>query len=389
MSDNFGVDSDPEVFEVESIIGKMYTDGKPYYLIHWKHYEDPKYDTWEPRENLDCPEILEAFEKTEIAKKADQKYQEFLAGKYKTKSSHKNPIIQDIDEVNVTESSSTNNKKKKRKSAKKLDAVYLNETDETKISSSSDVLPNEENDSELEVVNSSKKRTKSSSRRSKPKQQKNNLPESNIDQPDSNKAAAVSKPSPKKTRSSTEASTSSKKTPSKPKETKRRPTKKSRVEESVNETTDEIPLQDTSEDQVPNQYKDDDSDFDLEAFKKSIVEEDSKKDQEFNQNAKATFILKQNSEFKSYKHKEMDYHAIYGIYPGTQLPGSLDGTAVIRFSDANQLKSNGFILAHLESGRVVPVNIEIARRMSPQKLIDCLIEEKLKIDTKKEKDLAI
>ena len=85
----------------------------------------------------------------------------------------------------------------------------------------------------------------------------------------------------------------------------------------------------------------------------------------------------------------MDYHAIYGIYPGTQLPGSLDGTAVIRFSDANQLKSNGFILAHLESGRVVPVNIEIARRMSPQKLIDCLIEEKLKIDTKKEKDLAI
>ena len=43
---------------------KRTTDsGKVEYLLKWKGYEDSE-NTWEPVENLDCAELIEAFEKS-------------------------------------------------------------------------------------------------------------------------------------------------------------------------------------------------------------------------------------------------------------------------------------------------------------------------------------
>ena len=51
-----------ENFEVEEIVNHRYRKGKIQYLIRWKNYgaED---DTWEPHENLDCPEKISAYDK--------------------------------------------------------------------------------------------------------------------------------------------------------------------------------------------------------------------------------------------------------------------------------------------------------------------------------------
>lgn len=58
-----GTEASPEGFVVESIVDKLVTpDGKVHYLLKWKGYPHSD-NTWEPEENLNCPELMEKFEK--------------------------------------------------------------------------------------------------------------------------------------------------------------------------------------------------------------------------------------------------------------------------------------------------------------------------------------
>lgn len=51
-----------ENFEVEEIVNHRFRKGKIQYLIRWKNYTSDD-DTWEPKENLECPEKIEAYNK--------------------------------------------------------------------------------------------------------------------------------------------------------------------------------------------------------------------------------------------------------------------------------------------------------------------------------------
>lgn len=63
----------PDEYIVEKIIdSRLNEKGVKEYLLKWIGYEE-KDNTWEPEENLDCPGLIEAFEKEKAKKDAERK----------------------------------------------------------------------------------------------------------------------------------------------------------------------------------------------------------------------------------------------------------------------------------------------------------------------------
>lgn len=49
-------------FEVQEILDDKLIDGRKHYLVRWKGF-DNGHDSWEPRKNLHCPDILNKYDK--------------------------------------------------------------------------------------------------------------------------------------------------------------------------------------------------------------------------------------------------------------------------------------------------------------------------------------
>jgi len=88
MTDEETVEGVPaeDDYIVESILDKRITNGVVEYLLKWKGYTEDD-NTWEPRANLECPELIDEFER-------ERKKEEKAAGK-----KGREPKVKEVKEV--------------------------------------------------------------------------------------------------------------------------------------------------------------------------------------------------------------------------------------------------------------------------------------------------
>ncbi|XP_072020934.1 chromobox protein homolog 5-like isoform X2 [Amphiura filiformis] len=99
-------DSTPE-FSVEKVLDKRIKNGRLEYFLKWQGFTDDE-NTWEPKENLDCSELIEEFER----KKREEREAKKEAEKQKKRPSTVNGAGESAKKKSKDASGSSKSQKK-------------------------------------------------------------------------------------------------------------------------------------------------------------------------------------------------------------------------------------------------------------------------------------
>lgn len=118
--DEEGSEEEEPEFEVANIVDKRTRKGKIQYLVEWKGF-DKSANTWEPKENLQCFDIIDAYE------------EEYGEETYDPSNTNKRPAAEESERPNKKSKDTKDSKKSSKKKSK-----YSDESDEFEASDDSD-----------------------------------------------------------------------------------------------------------------------------------------------------------------------------------------------------------------------------------------------------------